>query len=500
MHFGKHLRIILLCLIATISVSYYQLFVHINLTSGNPDFTYYGVVPSKIYSYNLTDTMDLNSGWRLDTGSVGNASLLVIVAAKDGTHVKVRDLTLGKIVDEFDINSMEKHYVLLANGTIFKVVSNNQVSVMLLNYHSIPAATALEFTLPFGFYMSTDGLYVGKEFVIIGSGQGINVDYILLALEKTKVTITRDDNTQFTYSLDANSYKYIILSPFKVYKIESTGNIMIQSGYVQGKGGDYVPCFTVPSAQGGFVGTCFFTLSLKSQEWGWDGNRDYGFRITASEDAQVKVYDLETKKEITELIIKAGSGDKVQTEAEAISVQSDKPITLSLIHNGSIEQTSRHVAGGAGELTGKYASYGHGVLFIGIQPNEDTMIHLPADAQVEAYFFANEETQLTIDGDIYTVHASSALFYNAPGTHKVQSDKNVVLQINFWPLEPDYQGLEYTGAIVPCVETVNTNLEVKLTPLGEGFPIMYIIVGVAVAAVAAIMGLLVIRRRGGKPS
>ncbi len=498
MHCGKRSKIFLLCLIATNPMFYSPLLVRVHLSQGNPDFTYYGVVPSRIYSYNLTDTSDRNSVWRLDTGSVGNSSLLVIVAAEDSTHVKVNDLTLDKIADEFSIDSMEKHYVLFANGTMFKVVSDKQVSVLLLNYHSIPATTARECTLPFGFYTSTDGLFVGKEFVIMGSGQGINdADYMILALEKASVTVTRDDNTKYSYSLDANSYKNIILSPFRVYKIESTGNIMIQSGYVQGKGGDYVPCFSVPAAQGGFVGTYFLTMSLKSQEWGWDPLRDYGFRITASEDTQVKVYDLETKLEIDKLTISGGSGGRIQTEAVAIAVQSDKPITLSLIHNGSIEQTARNPS-----ITGnsKYASYGHGVIFIGIQPNEDTMINLPIEAHIEAYFFANEETQLTIDGDIRIVHASSPLLYITPGTHIVQSDKNVVLQINFWPLEPDYQGLEYTGAIIPCIETVNINPEVTLVPIGEGFPIMYVVAGAAVAAVAVIMGLFVMRRRSSKPS
>ena len=498
MHFRKRSKIFLLCLIATNPIFYSPLLVRVHLSQGSPDFTYYGVVPSRIYRYNLTDTGDRNSLWRLDTGSVGNSSLLTIAAADDNTHVKVYNLMDNSVLDQFEINSMEKHFVLLANGTMFKVVSNNQVSVMLLNSHSIPAATARELTLPYCFYMSTDGLYVGKEFVIMGSGQGISdTDYMILALEKARVTVTKDDNTQYSYSLDANSYKNMLLSPFKVFRIESTGNIMIQSSYIAGKSGENVPCFPVPSAEGGFVGKFFLTKSLKSQEWGWDPIRDYGFRITASEDTQVKVYDLETKLEISELTIKGGSGGRFQTEAVAIAVQSDKPITLSLIHNGSIEQTATNPS-----ITGNgmYASYGHGVLFVGIQPNEDTMIHMSTEAHIEAYFFANEETQLTIDGDIRTVHASSPLSYNLPGTHTVQSDKNVVLQINFWPLEPDYQGLEYTGAIIPCVETVNVNPEVTLVPIGEGFPIMYVVAGIAVAAVAVIMGLFVMRRRSSKPS
>jgi hypothetical protein len=215
----------------------------------NPDYTYYGVVPSRIYSYNLTDSGNLTSGWRLDVGSVGNASLLVISATEDGTHVDVTDMSDGSLLSTGDLDELEKQYVLLANGTMFRVVSNKQVSVMLLKYNSIPATTAIECTLPFGFYTSTDGMYVGKKFVIMGSGQGISdSDYMILAVESARVTITKDDGTQFAYTLAANSYKRVVLSPYRVYTIESTGNIMLQSGYVQGKGGDYVPCFPVPSA------------------------------------------------------------------------------------------------------------------------------------------------------------------------------------------------------------------------------------------------------------
>jgi hypothetical protein len=494
MRFRKHSEIYLFYLIATTLVlfSSFPTLFRIRLSSGNPDYTYYGVVPSRIYSYNLTDSGNLTSGWRLDVGSVGNASLLVISATEDGTHVDVTDMSDGSLLSTGDLDELEKQYVLLANGTMFRVVSNKQVSVMLLKYNSIPATTAIECTLPFGFYTSTDGMYVGKKFVIMGSGQGISdSDYMILAVESARVMITKDDGTQFAYTLAANSYKRVVLSPYRVYTIESTGNIMLQSGYVQGKGGDYVPCFPVPSATGGFVGTYFLTMSLKSQEWGWDPMRNYGFRITASEDALVKVYDLETKMEITELEVKAGSGGRVQPEAYAIAVQSDKPITLSLIHNGTIEQSSR-------TGTARYASYGHGVLFIGIQPDEDTMVHIPTEAQIDAYFFTNMETHLTIDGEVFTVHANQAFPYIVPGTHTVRSDENVVLQINFWPLVPSYQGLEYTGAIIPCVETVGDNPEVTLVPIGEGFPMMYVFVGVAVAAVAVVVGFLVMKKRGGK--
>jgi hypothetical protein len=485
-------------------------YAHVFLSSGNPDYTYYGVVPSRIYSYNLTDGDDRNSGWILNTGrsfsggitrpANSNTSLVVICAAEDGTNVEVFDLTTGHSISVGHLDSMEKHFVLLANGTVFKVVSDKQVSVLLLNYRSIPNDTANEGPLPRGNYLSTDGMYVGKEFVLMASlpeGGGNNElnkiqYYTILALEKTEVTVTRDDGDSQDYSLEANSYKNILLSPFRVYKFESTGNIMLQSVMVPEYGTNDCVCFPVPSAEGGFVGTFFLARSIKGG-WDWDNQRDYGYRIMAFEDTEVRVYDLETKQLMTKFTVTGGTGVAVKPSAYAIAVQSDKPVTLTFIHNGSIEVTP---PSGIGAYTG----YAVGVMFIGIQPNQETMIHLPVDAQVEAYFFANEETQLTIDDYTYTVHAGSPFFYNTLGTHAVLADHNVVLQINFWPSEPAFQGLCFPATIIPSVETVDLNPTVTLIPLGEGFPMMYVFVGAAGAAGAVIAAFLVLRRRGGKRS
>ncbi len=495
-----------------------------NPSSGSPDYTYYGVVPAKIYRYILNDWNapiswnNLSLGWSIATSAarylggslalndlqVATHSLLAIVAGEDGTHVKVYDLADGSLLSEADIDNMEKHLVLLANGTQFKVVSNKIVSVLILNYQEFPSATATDGPIPRTFYTDVNGLYVGKKFVLMASelpgavsgaaSSQVGQFYAVFALEKASVTVTKDDGTTLTsFTLDANSYKFITLDSFRVYTIESsTGNIMVQSGTITGKGNADSPCFVVPSANGGFVGTAFYARSLKSQEWTWDPGRDYGFRITASGDTTVQVWNLETKQLIKKLIITAGSGTSIQTEAFAIAVLSDKPITVMELHNGSIEQSP---TGGGG----KYASYGQGVMFICLQPNEDITLSLPTNAHVEAYFFTSEDTQLTIDGDAQTIHANTPFLYTGLGVHTFRSDKNVILQINCWPFEPEYQGLWYNGAAIPCIETVNNNPTVTLTPLGEAFPMTYIIAGGGAAA-AVIVIVLVMKRRGSKPS
>jgi hypothetical protein len=313
-----------------------------------------------------------------------------------------------------------------------------------------------------------------------------------LAVEKSTVTITDDEGGSNSYSLDANSFKYIMLEPFKVYRIESTGGIMVQSGFIVGKGSSGNSCYPIPTVEGGFVGTFFLARSLKNQEWGWDPEKDYGFLILASQDTKVKLFDLETKQLISEVSVTGGSGVTIKPPYFAIALQSNNPITVCYIDSGNIEQGP---TGGGG----RYAGYGNGVMFITIQPTEDTMIHLPTDAHVEAYFFASEATQLLIDGNTQTVQANVGLLYTVPGTHTIQSDHNVVVQINFCPLVPENQGLWFTGVEIPCIETVNDNPTVTLSPI-EGFPMMYVIVGAAVAAVAVIVGILVMRRRGGKPN
>jgi hypothetical protein len=245
----------------------------------------------------------------------------------------------------------------------------------------------------------------------------------------------------------------------------------------------YRSSYLVPCATGGFVGQFFFAKSTS----GWDPDTDYGFRISATEDTEVKVFDLRTKQVVIELSVEGGTGIGFQPPTDAIGVQSDKSITLSYINNGSLG-------------TSRPAQYGLGVMFMGIQPDQNTPIYLPTEAYVEVYFFVNEETELTVDGFSQTIQPSQPKLLTLAGTHTVQADQNVIVQINFWPTEPVYQGLWFSGVAIPCIETVANNPTVALTPFGGGFPMTYVIAGAGAAAVVVIVVVLVMRRRGGKSS
>ncbi len=468
---------IILCVLFSVNV---VLPFHFCEVSAAEEYVYYGVVPAKIWRYNLTDGNDVNSGWRLDTGSVDTSSLVTIVASTDNTNVKLYDLTDDELMSEAQLGDMEKHFVSLPNGTIFKVVSDRLVSVLMLGYEGTPLANATEGPVPNTFYPSTDGAYAGKEFVFMVS-EHTGMDYVIFALENAEVTVTRDDGNERTYSLEVNTHKFLMLKPFSVYRVQSTGHIMVQSG----RPGDYwgwAAGFSVPSAEGGFVGKVFYTGSNTA----WDAAEDYGFRVSAVGDTKVTVRDLVTKQTLAEAEVEGGSGFGFQAVTDVIAVNSDGPVTLSFIHSGSIEASLGN--------DGIYGGYGAGVAFIGVRPNEETPFFLPTESYVEAYVFADEETTITIDGISRTIEADSYFLITNPGNHKVTSERGVVIQILHWPSTPAAQGLLFNGAVIPCIQTVNVTPDVTLTPVEEGFPITYVMVGAAVAVVAAAIVFLVRKR------
>jgi len=447
-------------------------------------YEYYGYVPAKIWQYNLSNPNDLNSGWVLKKSTVATAALVVVVGIVNGTRVKVYNLDDMSVVSEATIGSMQKCHAVFQNGSFFKVETSELANVMLLNYGSVPPSNATSAPLPLGFTQATDGAYVGKEFVFMGSGLGYNLDYLIIALENAEVTVTRDDGDIQQFPIAANAWEEPIWQPFRVYKVVSTGNIMIQSTRLPDAWGE-VRTLCVPSVEGGFVGTTFYSWAQKS----WDAVESYGFRASAAQDATITVWNLETKQQILTEAVQAGSGFGFKPQAPVIMVQSDKPVTLEFVHNGSLESL---------EGTGMYGAYGSGVAYIGVKPDEDTPFYLPVDSYVEAYIFTSEETDITLNGNGWTIGANSHYLITQPGTHVLRANRKLVIEILNWPFEPEFQGLKFEGVQVPSVQTVDAVPDVRLTPLGESFPIMYVAVGVAAAAIGSIAVLLINRGRARK--
>ncbi|MEM1582702.1 MAG: hypothetical protein QXK89_09375 [Candidatus Bathyarchaeia archaeon] len=445
-------------------------------------FTYYGVVPARLWRYNLTDEFDINSGWRL-AYTPGTTWLLAMASWNEFTNIRVYNITYGELIAQATLGRMEKYYLLLRNGTAFKVESNNPICVQILNYGEIPFGNETSVPVPNTFYPATDGAYVGKEFIFLVSSD-LQRRFTIFALEKSEVKITNETGAVInTLSLDPNSFQSIFLYPWRTYRVESTGYIMIQCGN-PGSYWDYHYSFAIPSVQGGFVGTDFYTVA----NMGIDEVEDCGFRASAVEKADIKVYDLRTKEVLFEATVEAGSSTRFQVRSNAIKIESSAPISLSFVHDGYVRQS----LGG-----GTYGSYGSGVLFIAVKANEPTPIYLPINSTCETYIFASEETYVEVDDYRVTVKPDKPLLITQPGVHKIRSDKNVVVQINHWPKIPEEQGIGgVPGTVIPCVETSHIRHNVNLTPLEEPFPIMLIVIAAAaLISVALIAYYIVVRRK-----
>jgi hypothetical protein len=390
---------------------------------------------------------------------------------------------------------MENHCVMLRNGTFFKVVTDKLANVLLLNiisvdeakYTPLPADWNSLWTLPlpFTFFYDVNGVYVGKEFILMTVQINIYQQYTIFALEKSTITITREDGHVDTATIEANLWKKFVWEPFMVYHIESTGNIMINCGNI-GQTTFYVPC-----TEGGFVGRHFFSTSVERNTW--DTKESNGYRVSATKDTKITVWNLETKQQMFTADIPAGSGYGFKPASLVFFVESDQPVTLEHIHNGSIER-----AVNTGQTQGIHGAYGSGVGYFGVKPNEDAPFYLPVDSYVEAYIFASEDTEVTIDGNPSTIKANNYYTFSSQGTHTISTNKNVVVETLNWPSTPEYQGLQYSGVQVPCIQTVDLMTGTTLIPLAEGFPTTYIIIGAAVAAIGIIAVLLFMKNRGKK--
>ena len=450
------------------------------------EYVYYGVVPGKIQyavpSHPVHGAILPGAGFEIDPLTPASSALVSIVALQDDTDVRVYTLPDNTLAAEDSLNTMEKQFVRLPNGTKFKVVSNHLVTVMLLGGNV--GGEELDPSMKEGptvatFYTSTDGTYVGKEFIFVAC-QGLRfLPYRILALEDAEVTLTREDGVEDSFDLEANTYQELSLTPFKAYRAESTGNIMIQS---EGPGGR---SFNVPSPEGGFVGKVFYSTCLRDSFLSWDTIEDFGFRISALEDAKVTIWDVEFKRTIAEFEVQGGGGVGFKPDADEIMVQSDKAITFSFVHNGSLRRSY-----GWG--------YGAGASFMGIKPNEEALIFLSSNSSVEAYIFAYEDTLINVDDVSISLEPDSYFLLTVPGTHKIVSNKNVIVQVIHWPLNPTIQGISSFGVVIPCIQTIDLPTNVSLIPLAqEGFSSTYLIVGggAAIAAVAVALVALMMRRR-----
>lgn len=453
------------------------------------EYVYYGVVPNNIWRIWPNDTVygNFSLGWKTDksTWNITDLATLMFLGYQDGTTIQVRHLKNGTLIYETTLGEMQKDLCYIRNGTQFKITSNHPLYVLFMSgYHDFNNLTG---PAPQCFHLSVTGSYSGKQFMLIASDDLFRDEYRIIALEAATVTITDEDGNEETFTLKANEFRTPYFINAKAYRIESTGNIMITSGAAgQGAQSSYL----VPCVEGVSKGTAFYTRTSD----GWNRDEENGFYVIAYEDTKITIWDLYSKTILNETNVQAGNFIRLKPETTntqaMMAIMTNKPVTVMFMHEGSLRST--HVRDGQ---MWEYIPYGRGLVYMGVMPNEEMAFYLPVESNVQAYIFANEVTNIQLDGTPITIQRDDYTLLQLQGLHTISSDRNLIIQIIHWPLQPPNQAIHSWAVVIPSIQTVNTATEVSLTSLESGLPTTYIIVGAAVAILVVAIVVIMMRRR-----
>lgn len=236
------------------------------------------------------------------------AYTLNIIGIEDQTKVTIYDISKrpASILKETTINKKEILSYGETKEAYLKIVSNKPVIAVA------GASTKDALFAPSGttFYPSLDGGYVGKRFLFMSiSGWLLETSQAVLAgirrpgpyativyaVEDASFIVTDEESGEIIAeaTLTANSYLEIFLERKKMYRVESTGKIMI-AAWSTG-------LTALPSVSGSFVGRRFFMMIMYYQivwyQSTWQNAAGRGaFLIFAYEPGIVKVYDADTNE------------------------------------------------------------------------------------------------------------------------------------------------------------------------------------------------------------
>jgi len=261
---------------------------------GSPDpYVFYAYAPPTVMNWTTVDptiSVTIYNYTRVPAE-------LNIIGVEDQTRVEVYNLTDKSLTASFTVNRMQLRTLTLGSpatgvtpppeveGSFVKVVSDKLVSVLLTGggYNEMSA-----------YYPSTDGGYAGKEFIF----KPVNGTWepqiyvwefetsVVWGVENAHVTVYDAAGAKVTeLDVAANAYRMIKLRPDSVYRLVSTGRVMVA-------GVSRESFMYAPSATGGFIGKTFYGF-LGGVGGGdkWIGTRQ-SFIVIALENCEVNVYNL----------------------------------------------------------------------------------------------------------------------------------------------------------------------------------------------------------------
>jgi len=429
--------------------------------------TYYGHVPSLIL---VRDNPWAAQPTGLDPRSVQLSARLVLTASGDETRASAFLLPEGRLLGEFALNSMERVELSLPNGSFFKVVSNRPLSVVLTGGVEVGESSGVS-----TFQTSVEGGYVGKEFVFLAleskypsRGRANLLPQKVYALEESDVTIWDKNGTRRAeFRLLANGLKELSLTPDRVYRLEATGNVMVQT-FAIGEFGSK-SCF-YPAVEGGFLGRLFYGSGYVPEAAGVPPKR--GFVASSPGRPTLRMANLEFQRPYEEFPMNDSWAFLPSRELSLshLLLEAETPI---LLYFKSDENSTD----------------GGGVAVGGLKAGQVAYVYVPPG---ESYLFAAEETVVTLDDVEFRVPADGILTI-PEGVHKLSASGNVLLEV----VNEAWNGLSTFGVTLPSIESLSIQNEgLRLRKVGEeGLPWTYIVAGVAAVALVVVVSLMARRRR-----
>jgi hypothetical protein len=395
-----------------------------------------------------------------------------IVGNHDDTSVDVYSLPELGTLAEFVVDRFEERSMQVPSGSMFKIISDKPVTVILAGGSDIAAVNASIST----FYTSVEGGYLGREFIFrtFYKEEGSGGVYTVYALEESKVAVYDSSGAEVkSFKLSANEFKDFVLDTSKVYRITSTGYIMLQSFFVLnlGHGSGAWKSHAVPSLEGTFVGKHFGERCTYPGYYSGGSEPPLDFIFSSSSDAKIRFYDHSSRAKFKEETIQAGTKKSFSFQMQHLFFETSEPATLFAIANGG------------------------GLLVAGLKAGEAAYIYVPSE---ESFLFTYTQTVLSLDEIQYSLEADSA-FQLPMGLHKIEADKTVVFTIVHRGWKSGVGSFETSfGACLPSIQSLELEYpEIKVLPLEETPWLLYAeaAAAVVIVVVAVFVAKKVISRR-----
>jgi len=408
--------------------------------------------------------------------AVGAPVNIDILGVQDDTKVWVLNITAGdeKVIASATIKRMDDYIVPNVHSEDYlKIVSDKAVvaqigasQVSLLNGRTYSGSA---------FYPSVSGGFIGREFILKTYDSYVSHNVFGVGLGRVTVRDTSDNVVQ-EFDISAQELKVVDLTPSKVYRVASTGDITVSTYAEDG--------FTaVPSLAGDLVGRAFYSRAFV----GYSGT----FVVYAYEDAMVGVRNT-TGSQLYSKQMRAGE----YWFEEFINTGSTQDLIFD--SGGDISVWSGDMGRGTPLPLGIRA-LGDDITYAGGVNAKEFWFYVPARQgdYPGAVIFAWKETTVTVNGTSQSLKADGYLGLKE-GYYHVEADNTIIVQI---AAEGNVFKSISSGLMTPADATADTS---SLPSPGTGgtaggggvSEIPYLLyVGAAAAAVAAILVLVLLRRR-----